>query len=115
MRFGVRARDRPKRYKKYFKRMLGLHSCRTERTGDLKSINIPLGKHRFFEKADPGATLPEPLEKRILSGGSWERPRTGWRGALRQVAERSIKTCILGSLLGPESGKSVENQNGAII
>ena len=33
--------------------------------------------------------------------------------ALRQVAESSIKTCILGSLLGPESGKALENQNGA--
>ena len=80
--------------------------------GTLESINVPLGKHRFLERAETGATLPEPLGKHILSGGSWERPRTGWRGALRQVAESSIKTCILGSLLGPESGKALENQNG---
>ena len=92
--------------------MLGMDSGRTERTGGLESINIHLGKHWFLEKADSGATLPEPLEKRILAGGSWERPRTGRCGALRQVAESSIKTCILGSLLGPESGKALENQNG---
>ncbi len=92
-----------------------MDSGRTERTAGLESINIPLGKHRFVEKADSDATFPEPLEKRILAGGSWERPRTGRCGALRQVAESSIKTCILGSLLGPESGKSLGNQNGATI
>ena len=69
VRFGVRARNRPKRYQKCFKRMLGLHSCRTERTGDLKSINIPLGKHRVLEKADSAATLPEPLENVYFLGG----------------------------------------------
>ncbi len=46
-----------------------MDSGRTERTGGLESINIPLGKHRFLEKADFSATLPEPLENVYLREG----------------------------------------------
>ena len=59
------------------------------------------------------------LAKPMQMHGSWRVLRAQNAqtpcDALRQVAESSIKTCNTGSLLRPESGKSLENQNGATI